>query len=192
MQDIKIFILNGPAGVGKDTFVTYVDNCCRNQLNSKVISLSSVGGIKMIASTYFGYKEFVKSDKDRKFLADLKQLTDDYCDYSFIYVDEEINKLKEANKSGVYTQTAAVFIMCREPDKIFKFAEKYNAKTIFIDSTRDIHQVNNNAADKNVRNYEYDITIHNNKDLANLSKIAKSFMENEIFDDGRLKINSYE
>lgn len=190
---MKIFVINGPAGVGKDTFVTYVDNYLRNEDNSKAISLSSVGGIKFIASTYFNYKESVKSDKDRKFLADLKQLTDDYCNYSFKYVDEEIQKILDNNKADIYTKVSAIFIMCREPEKIEKFKEIYHAKTIFVDSNRVIHQVTNNESDKNVRDFNYDITVLNNGDLSSLSNTAIMFAYHEILDkDPEVKINLYQ
>ncbi len=191
MSDIHIYVLNGPAGVGKDTFVSLVDNYLRNLNGSKAVSLSSVGGIKFIASQYFGYKESVKSDKDRKFLAELKFLTDDYCNYSFKYIEEEIQKMEEINKNKVYPPISVVFIMCREPDNIMKYCDKYNAKSVFIDSTREIHQVNNNAADANVRNFDYDITIHNDKDLANLTKIAESFVKYELYNVGKATIGNY-
>jgi hypothetical protein len=106
-----------------------------------------------------------------------------------MYVDQEIEKLKESNQSGIYTKVAVVFIMCREPDKIAKFVKNYDAKTIFIDTKREIHTVTNNASDQNVRNYDYDIIIHNNGSLSDLSNIAKSFVDN-MYDDS-LKVGVY-
>ena len=111
------------------------------------------------------------------FLADLKKLTDEYCDYSFTYIKDEIEHMKTTNKSGVFTPVGMVFIMCREPDKIAKLVKEYDAKTIFIDTNRVIHQVTNNDSDKNVREFEYDIIIHNDKDLNSLCRIANTFVE---------------
>jgi len=191
-MSLNIYVLNGPAGVGKDTFVSCVDTNLRNLNGSRAVSISSVGGIKEIATKFFGYKESVKSDKDRKFLAELKNLTDDYCDYSFTYIYEEIQKIRRSNDSDVYPHVSAIFIMCREPGKIERLCNAYNLKSIFIDSNRDIHKVTNNDADANVRNWEYDITIHNDKDLANLNKIAEAFVKYEILGDQKVKIAIYQ
>ena len=63
----QIVIINGTGGCGKDTFVSFVSKYKR------VYNFSSIDKVKEIAKL-IGWNGG-KTDKDRKFLSDLKKLT---------------------------------------------------------------------------------------------------------------------
>ena len=201
-----VYIINGYARSGKDTFVEMAgeifDFLKASQSTTK--SISSVQGIKDISTTYFGYDDNYKTDKDRKFLSDFKSLTTDYCDYCLKYVLREIVM---ADISGY----SYVFIHIREPeeidkalvkidelifphfslkiteyeddfDKLMKAKKFYAPKTIFIKRNTE-HKVTNNTSDTNVENFDYDFVIDNNGTLEYLRVLAKNFAITEYAED---------
>ena len=162
----QIFIINGLAGAGKDTFVEFVMKYCN------AINYSSIDTLKEISMNFFDYKEDRKSDKDRKFLSDFKALVDDYCDFSFKEALEVVNHfLNEDEKDEI------LFIHVREPQKIDRMKKMFKAKTILVTTNRDIHKVTNNDSDANVENYKYDIVIENNGTKEELEKYTKGFVK---------------
>ena len=162
----KVYIINGKAGVGKDKFIKYVSKY------AYVVNFSSVQALKDIAAKYFGYNDNIKSDKDRKFLADLKALTTEYCNFSFNSVIEAYKAFKDIS----YTEI--MFIHCREPEEIKKLQDEIpEAETLLIVADRRVTKtVDNNHADKDINNFEYDIIINNDGSLEALDNIAKDFV----------------
>lgn len=71
----QIVIINGTGGSGKDTFVQF---CSKY---NKVMNFSSIDKVKEIARL-IGW-DGKKTEKDRKFLSDLKKLTTEYNDMAF-------------------------------------------------------------------------------------------------------------
>ena len=69
----QIFILNGSGGVGKDLFVNMVKTSVNKFSPYRVWNYSSIDKVKAIA-TQIGWSGG-KTEKDRKFLSDLKVLT---------------------------------------------------------------------------------------------------------------------
>ena len=65
----QIFIINGSGGTGKDTFC----NMIRDYSGHDTYIISSVDDIKKKAQL-MGWDGVSKTDKDRKFLSDLKDL----------------------------------------------------------------------------------------------------------------------
>ena len=90
-MDKKIIVINGTGGSGKDTFISYCENY------TKVFNFSSIDIIKEIAST-MGWNGG-KTEKDRKFLADLKALATDYNDLPYNCVKGAINEFSNNDKS---------------------------------------------------------------------------------------------
>ena len=81
----QVFIINGSGGVGKDTFIemipTFVDKNGNNTVwfkNLEIRNYSSVSKVKEIAKIIGWNGE--KTERDRKFLSDLKLLTTEYND----------------------------------------------------------------------------------------------------------------
>ena len=158
----KIIVINGTGGSGKDTFVEYVSKY------AKVYNFSSVDKVKEIAKL-IGWTG-TKTDKDRKFLSDLKKLTTNYNDMSFVSIKEAINKFNSSDDE-------IMFIHIREPEEILKVVEASGAKTILI-KRKNLDNINSNTSDMNVDNYNYDYYINNDGTLEDFEEKAKEFLEN--------------
>ena len=157
----QIFIINGPAGAGKDTFVSMVRAIVPS------LNHSSVELVKE-AAVILGWDGTNKSDKDRKFLSDLKILTTSYSDVigkwmikiAKNFLEDEIHEF--------------LFFHIREVDEIERFSKLLNAKTIVV--VRDgVDPNQSNPADANVLNYDYDIIIRNDGSLGDLKTKAERF-----------------
>lgn len=155
----QIFIINGSGGSGKDTFVELVSKYVYTQ------NYSSVTMIKKIAKE-LGWNG-KKTEKDRKFLSDLKQLSSSYNDMPFNYMSTQVYSFKNSDKSFM-------FLHIREPEEIERAKKEFNAITILI-KRDNIKHITSNDADANVFNYDYDIVIENNGTLKDLDKKAQEF-----------------
>lgn len=166
----QVFIINGSGGHGKDAFIEALNN----QFAKKVLigNYSSVSKVKKIAKAIGWNGE--KTERDRKFLSDLKQLT-------IAYNDMPLNDLKEYAKSfmGDDEFNKMLFFHIREPEEIKKAInafKEYNVKTILV--KRDsVKHIATNPADGSVYDYDYDIVINNNGTLLDLYMTAFYFFE---------------
>ena len=156
-----IIIINGTGGCGKDTFVEYVSEF------ANAINFSSIDKVKEIA-TYIGWGG-QKTEKDRKFLSDLKKLTTEYNDMSFNSIEEAVEKFKTSDSN-------ILFIHIREPEEIQRAVEHFEALTLLI-KREDQEIITSNYSDANVENYDYDFKIINNS-LEQLDKDAELFVKN--------------
>lgn len=172
-----IFIINGSGGSGKDTFVKLV----RAELNDiykrfdTVDNYSSIDKIKEVAHG-FGYSNG-KTEKDRKFLSDLKHLVGDYSDTPFICMKERVSEFYSNNKNFI------LFLHIREPEEIKRASKEFSAKTILIKNNK-IKHITSNDSDKNIFNYKYDYIIKNNGTIEDLDEKAKIFIGELINDEG--------
>lgn len=157
---MKIIVINGMGGVGKDTFV---DCCCRNT-SKKIINISTIDPIKELAKKAGWTEE--KGERDRKFLSDLKDLMTEYNNLSFKYVSEKIQENLDAD---------IIFIHCREPKEIRKIVEGFGAISLLVENPR-IVPITSNHADAEVENYNYDYVINNDKSLINLIRKSAEFL----------------
>ncbi len=161
----KIIIINGGAGVGKDTFV----QMCQN-VDPTIQNLSSVDYVKEVAHELGWSGE--KDEKARKFLADLKQAMMLYNGAPFYKVFETIND---------FDRSCTVFLHVREPDEIELYKNQIianydNVVTLLIRNNR-VAAVDTNSADANVTEYGYDYVIDNNGTLQDLQDSAELFLE---------------
>ena len=155
-----IIIINGMGKSGKDTFV----NFCSKY--TSVINFSSIDKVKEVAKM-IGW-EGGKTEKDRKFLRDLKQLTTEYNDMAMESVKIAVEEFNNSNNE-------IMFIHIREPKEIKRAVDYFNAKALLI--KRDgIEKILSNESDANVENYDYDFII-NNTTLEDLEKEAIKFLE---------------
>lgn len=169
----QIFVINGSGGVGKDTFVELVTVELNDKLKRfhTVVNFSSVDKVKEIARE-IGW-DGKKSEKDRKFLSDLKSLTSDYCDMPFQSMN---NKIKEFIGSD---EGQVLFLHIREPEEIKRVVNEFKAKTILI--VRDsITQITSNVSDKNVFEYHYDFVIENNGTIEDLRNKVRQFINKTV------------
>lgn len=169
-MDKHIFIINGSGGVGKDTFVELVSVELNNKLKKfhTVINFSSVDKVKEVARK-IGW-DGKKTEKDRKFLSDLKILSSNYCDMPFQSI---INKVDEFNRDE---ESIILFLHIREPEEIQRAVNAFSAKTLLV-IRNSVEHVLTNPADSNVFKYNYDYVIENNGTLDELNKMAKHFVK---------------
>ena len=165
----QIFVINGFGGVGKDTFVELVSVELNDRLKRfhTVVNFSSIDKEKEIARE-IGW-DGRKTEKDRKFLSDLKSLTRDYCDMPFQSMKNKIKEFLESEEGQV------LFLHIREPEEIKRVVNEFGAKTILI--VRDsVTQITSNTSDKNVFDYHYDFIVDNNGTIEELQEKAKQFV----------------
>ena len=164
----QIFIINGSGGCGKDTFVSLIADI------SHTMNFSSVDKVKEIARI-IGWNGG-KTERDRKFLSDLKLLCTDYNDMP-------LNSMKDKFEEFLNSDSVFLFLHIREPEEIDKAKKAFNAKTILI--KRDsIEHITSNMADANVFNYNYDIVIDNDKGITEFRdkaySLVKDFKNNQL------------
>lgn len=172
-MDKKIFVINGSGGVGKDTFVELVSVELNDKLKRfhTVVNFSSVDRVKEIAKM-IGWQG-KKSEKDRKFLSDLKILSSNYCDMPFKSMKDVVDKFLDDENGQV------LFLHIREPKEISRAVNEFGAKTILI-TRNNIKHITSNMADENVFKYNYDFVIENNGTIENFNEKAKEFVQEAI------------
>ncbi len=156
----KVVIINGTGGSGKDTFVEFASKY------ANVYNFSSVDKVKEIAKD-IGWTG-TKTEKDRKFLHDLKMLTTEYNDMPF-------NSIKGAFENFKNSDDEIMFIHIREPEGIERAAKEFNAETLLV-RRENYDTITSNYADASVENYNYDFVI-NNSTLESLESEAKNFVD---------------
>lgn len=165
-----IFVVNGMAKSGKDTFA--------NILNEYIptYKYSSIDKIKEVAKLC-GWDGYSKTEKDRKFLSDLKMLTNEYSDLAYNDIKERANEFLKSDDVNRF-----MLIDIREPEAIERFVGEFGAKTILIRNDNVSH-IDSNESDKNVYNYDYDYTIFNNGTLEEFRDLIIKFVND--FKDGK-------
>ena len=145
-----IFITNGMARSGKDTFAEYLNDFV------PTLKYSSIDKVKDIAKQC-GW-DGTKDEKSRKFLSDLKILTSKFNNMPFRAIKTTVDQFKEDKEKRI------LLIDIREPKEIEKVKKTFNAKTILI-KRNSVKNITSNMADANVFNYKYDYIIENNGTL---------------------------
>ena len=171
---MKIVIINGKGGVGKDTFVTM----CQDVLGAEyVYNISTVDFVKEVAE-FCGW-DGTKTPENRKFLSDLKDVLTDWKDIPLRKVVTAVSAYTGAAKLSGTNNKSVAFIHCREPkeiDKLTKELQNYEPVTLLMrrDAAENVQQTNH--ADNDVLNYSYDYIIHNNHSLSALRAQAEIFL----------------
>lgn len=155
-----IIIINGTGGSGKDTFVEFVSKY------TSVVNFSSVDKVKEVA-TVGGY-DGGKTEKDRKFLSDLKALLEEYNDMPFRSMAEVVDKFRE-------TDEEILFLHIREPENIERAVNEFDAETLLVKRVG-LENITSNYSDANVDNYDYDYRVENDT-LEELEEQAILFIE---------------
>lgn len=159
----EILIINGSGGVGKDTFVDLLGELI------PVIHESIVNPTKALAKQ-IGW-DGSKSEKDRKFLAELKSLIDMYNGYNY----SEMEKLMTSFLNGEL-ECELLCIDMREKFQIEKAKKEFGAKTVLV-TRQSVKRITSNHADADVFNTTYDYHINNDGTLEDLKLKAKEFKE---------------
>lgn len=158
-----IFIINGHPRSGKTTF---------GRILSEFIPcnhISIIDPVKELAKQV-GWDPNSKDERDRKFLSDLKDLTESYSDFPFQWVIRRVNEFLCDDDAMV------LLIDMREPRDIERAVQTMGAQTIFIKNKRG-HVTTTNHADAGVEQYIYDIVIENNGTLEEFRESICAFAE---------------
>ena len=175
---MKVVIINGIAGSGKDTFVTM----CKDILGAeRVLNISTVDYVKEVAE-FCGW-DGSKTPENRKFLSDLKRVLTEWNETPLKKVRQEVRCWQNIwLGSGDYDK-AVVFIHCREPkeiDKLVKEFQTYDTVTLMVrrSAAESVEQIN--SSDNSVFDYAYDYTIYNDSNLSWLYNEARVFLQNYL------------
>lgn len=159
----EILIINGSGGVGKDTFVDKLS------IYAKVIHTSIVNPTKELAKK-IGWNGG-KTEKDRKFLSDMKVLIDEYNDGNY----NQMKALMQDFRDGKF-DAEILCIDMREKHQIERAKEEFGAKTVLV-TRKAVPHITSNIADKGVFDIEYDYHIENDGTLYDLDKKAQEFVQ---------------
>ena len=164
----KVFITNGSAENGKDTFAEFL---------SKYISVFKYSSIDLVKEMFevAGVSKDNKTEKKRKLWSDGKDLLTEYDDIPFKDITSIVADFKN-NK----IETEVLLIDIREPEEIARAVKTFGAETILVRNPNAI-KIESNHADRDVENYEYDYIIENDGTLEQLEKVAKIFCCDVIY-----------
>lgn len=153
-------VVNGAAGVGKDTFVEFAIDELAHCYGLKGKCISSVGAVKA-AAKMLGW-DGKKDITGRQFLSDLK-------DMSTLFYDGPMNYMKHEMED-----CDVAFLMIREPIEIDRFVFHYPGTMTILISRSGIERFDNHA-DAEVDEYGYTLRIDNDGSLDDLARKAKAF-----------------
>ena len=159
----KVFITNGSAENGKDSFAEFV---------GKYISTYKYSSIDLVKEMFevVGVSKKEKTEKKRRLWSDGKDLLTEYDDIPFKDVTSIVTDFKN-NK----IEAEVLLIDIREPEEIARAVETFGAETILIRNPNAI-KIESNHADRDVENYKYDYIIENDGTLEQLERVAKLFV----------------
>ena len=171
---VKVVIINGTGGSGKDTFVNFCMEHTADKDGYMIYNIYSVDKVKE-AAVILGW-DGGKTEKDRKFLSDLKILVEGYNDGNFKYMVDMFN---EVNNVTTEDNKAIIFFHVREPKEIDRLIEafgKENCISLLITTNR-VEHIKSNMADAGVYDYEYNMVLHNDSSLDRLMMEARCFVD---------------
>ncbi len=159
----KVYITNGSAENGKDSFAEFV---------GKYISVYKYSSIDLVKEMFevVGVSKENKTEKKRRLWSDGKDLLTEYDDIPFKDITSIVADFKN-NK----IETEVLFIDIREPEEIARAVETFGAEAILVRKP-DAKKIESNHADRDVENYEYDYIIENDSTLDQLERVAKLFV----------------
>lgn len=162
----KTVVINGKGGSGKDTFI----GICEMLTQDQVYSFTSISIVNR-AAKLLGWEGNTKTQKDRKFLSDLKALSIWYNDQPNDYM---IYSLKQTEDNSIN------FFHIREKEEIIKFINTIKKENIQTDiHTLLLTRFNNdlgNRSDDGVNDIDYSFTIDNNCSIFELELKAMDFL----------------
>lgn len=164
---MKVVIINGTGKAGKDSFV----NMCK-LIDPKIQNYSTVDAVKDVARK-MGWNDD-KSEEGRLFLSGLKELWDNYNHGATNGTVKRATRYIELMKE--MDLDSHVFIHCREPEKIDELKSLFDVPVItLLVENPNVPEITSNHSDRDVRNYDYDVTIMNDGTLDDLRNSARWF-----------------
>lgn len=165
----KIFVQNSVGGSGKDTWASL--------LNKYIPTYKySIVDLPKEAAKVLGW-DGGKTEKDRKFLSDVMDLSTEYNDAPF----KDVLSIVTDFKNNLLEYDVLIIDM-RDPKDIARAVEEFEAETILIRNPN-VRKIVSNHADRDVENYKYDFIIENDGTLEQLERVAKLFVCDVICDE---------
>jgi len=164
---VKIFVINGYPGSGKDEFV---ELCIKHSTKPIVNYVTSTPA--KLALSMLGWDGNEKTPKVRKVLAYLMEVSETLFNGVIAATEDRLLRARED-----YGDNCIVFIHCREPRNIDYYRKRHGAITILIDRNKARKKGFNNESDANVEKYNYDLIIENNESLQVLEQSAIEFLK---------------
>ena len=159
----KIYVTNGSAKNGKDSFAEFLGKYV------SVYKYSSIDLVKEMFETV-GISKDNKTEKKRKLWSDGKDLLTQYDDIPFKDITSIVTDFKNNR-----IDSEILLIDIREPEDIARVVKEFGAETILIRNPN-VRKIVSNHADRDVENYEYDYIIENDGTLEQLERVAKLFV----------------
>ena len=159
----EILIINGSGGVGKDAFVNALSRY------ANVIHTSIINPTKELARQ-IGWNGS-KTERDRKFLFDMKSLIDNYNDANYSQMCNLMRDFKDGK-----IDAEIICIDMREKDQIERAKKEFGAKTLLV-TRSSVPHITSNKADNGVFDIEYDYHIKNDGSLLDLDNAAKQLVK---------------
>ena len=157
---------NSVGGSGKDTWASL--------LNKYIPTYKySIVDLPKEAAKVLGW-DGGKTEKDRKFLSDVMDLSTEYNDAPFKDVLSIVTDFKNN-----LIENEVLIIDMRDPKDIARAVETFGAETILIRNPN-VGKIESNHADRDVENYEYDYIIENDGTLEQLQNVAEFFVREII------------
>lgn len=202
-----IIVINGSGGKGKDTFAKLclelayknenidkdilitpkedILNTLENMKNNKLKNMCNIDSVYLVKSlaTMAGW-DGTKTENNRKFLSDLKDLLSNWDDVPYKETIKNIN-IAIKNIKNFNNGDGLIFVHSREPKEIQRYVNYFGSNichTLLVKNPN-VSAILSNHADKNVEDYHYDFIVYNNKDLNSLKEKAKLFYHH-LFEDG--------
>lgn len=163
----KIYITNGSAQNGKDSFAEFI---------SKYISTYKYSSIDLVKDMleFAGVPKEPKTEEKRLLYSDTKDRLTKYDDIPFKDITSIVTDFKN-NK----IEAKVLLIDIREPEEIARAVKTFGAETILVRNPN-VGKIKSNHADRDVENYEYDYIIENNGTLEQLESVTRRFMDEVI------------
>ena len=165
----KIFVQNSVGGSGKDTWASLLNKYIQTYKYSIV-------DLPKEAAKVLGW-DGGKTEKDRKFLSDVMDLSTEYNDAPF----KDVLSIVTDFKNNLLEYDVLIIDM-RDPKDIARAVEEFEAETILIRNPN-VRKIVSNHADRDVENYKYDFIIENDGTLEQLERVAKLFVCDVICDE---------
>lgn len=169
-MSVHIVVVNGRPCSGKTTF----EKLCMEELTYADI-YSTIDFVKKIA-TECGW-DGEKTDRNRKFLSDLKDLLTDWADVPYESVLKKKASIEQELKSYYLDDIDYIlFVDSREPEEIDRFEKLLDAVSVVVRRPEVESEPTSNHADENVLRHIYNYTIWNDGTIEDLKNKVISFI----------------
>jgi hypothetical protein len=167
----RVYVINGPAGTGKDTFIGLVRTLLNGQRD--VLTFSSVDEVKLYLINNENWDGVTKDSYWRLRMHEVKKQMVADGDRPTQYM---IERIAEAPENSI------IFLHIREAEEILKLKALLDQlRTIHLD--REGVERYSNPADANTLTLEYDHYIRNDGTLDDFAEVARQFILRDLVEE---------